>query len=94
MLMHNPAHPGRLFANYVVCRSITEAAHHLGVTRPTLSRIHNGKAAISADMALRISEELNTEADFWLGLQAQRDVWVASQKPRPRLKPLPALKAA
>jgi addiction module HigA family antidote len=35
---------------------VTEVARHLGVTRPALSRVLNGKAGISADMALRISE--------------------------------------
>ena len=35
---------------------MTDVARHLGVTRPALSRVLNGKAGISADMALRISE--------------------------------------
>jgi antitoxin HigA-1 len=48
----------------------------------------NGKAGISADMALRIAEALNSDAEFWLRLQAQRDLWVASRKKRARIKPL------
>jgi addiction module HigA family antidote len=48
----------------------------------------NGKAAVSADMALRISEAFNTDPDFCLRLQAQRDLWVASQKKRKRVRPL------
>jgi addiction module HigA family antidote len=73
---------------------VTEVARHLGVTRPALSRILNGKAGISADMALRISEAFNTDPDFWLRLQAQRDLWVASRKKRVKVKPLPENKAA
>lgn len=88
MRMHNPSHPGKLLAYYLEGRSVTEVARHLGVTRPALSRVLNGKAGISADMALRISEAFNTEPDFWLRLQAQRDLWLASKKKRSRVKPL------
>lgn len=94
MRMHNPAHPGKILANYLTGRSVTDVARHLGVTRPALSRVLNGKAGISADMALRISEAFNTDADFWLRLQAQRDLWEAAKKKRPKVKPLPALEAA
>ena len=92
--MHNPSHPGRILANYLAGRSVTEVAAHLAVTRPSLSRVLNGKAAISADMALRISEAFGTDPDFWLRLQAQRDLWAASQKKRVKVKPLPARIAA
>lgn len=94
MRMYNPAHPGRLLAYYIEGRSVTEVAQHLGITRPALSRILNGKAGISADMALRISEAFNTDPELWLRLQAQRDLWVASKKKRAKVKPLPARRAA
>jgi len=68
--------------------SVAEVARHLGVTRPALSRILNGKARISADMALRISEAFNTDPDFWLRLQAQHDLWIASRRRRTKIKPL------
>ena len=90
MRMFNPAHPGRILANYVQGRTVTEVARHLGVTRPALSRVLNGKAGISADMALRISEAFNTEAEFWLRLQAQRDLWEASKKRRTKVMRLRA----
>jgi addiction module HigA family antidote len=88
MRMHNPAHPGRILSYYLQDRSVTEVARHLGVTRPALSRVLNGKAGVSADMALRLSEAFHTDPEFWLRLQAQRDLWVASQKRRAKVKPL------
>ena len=88
MQMYNPSHPGKILAYYLEGRTVTEVARHMGVTRPALSRLLNGKAGVSADMALRISEAFNTEPDFWLRLQAQRDLWVASQKKRKKVKPL------
>ena len=94
MQMHNPAHPGRILVHYLDGRSVTEVARHLGVTRHALSRVLNGKAGISADMALRISEAFNTKPDFWLRLQAQRDLWLASQKKRANVKPLAVSVAA
>ena len=88
MQMYNPSHPGKILAYYLQGRSVTEVARHMGVTRPALSRVLNGKAGVSADMALRISEAFNTDAEMWLRLQAQRDLWVASRKRRAKVKPL------
>ena len=93
MQMFNPSHPGRILAYYLEGRSVTEVARHMGVTRPALSRVLNGKAAVSAEMALRIAEAFNTDPELWLRLQAQRDLWVASQKKRKKVKPL-AVRAA
>jgi addiction module HigA family antidote len=94
MQMHNPSHPGRILAYYLQDRSVTDVARHLGVTRPALSRVLNGKAGISADMALRLAEAFNTDPELWLRLQAQRDLWVASQKKRAKVKPLGETAAA
>ncbi|MGA2752588.1 MAG: HigA family addiction module antitoxin [Terracidiphilus sp.] len=88
--MYNPAHPGKILAYYMQGRSVTEVARHLRVTRPALSRVLNGKAGISADMALRLSEAFQTDPDLWLRLQAQRDLWVASKKRRPKVRRLDA----
>jgi addiction module HigA family antidote len=94
MRMHDPAHPGRILANYLQGRPVTEVAKHLGVTRPALSRVLNGKAGVSAEMALRLSEAFNTDAEFWLRLQAQRDLWMASRKRRAKIRPLTESAAA
>jgi addiction module HigA family antidote len=88
MRMHSPAHPGKILAYYLQDRSVTEVAKHIGVTRPALSRVLNGKAGVSADMALRLSEAFNTDPDLWLRLQAQCDLWIASRRRRAKIKPL------
>ncbi|KAA5927678.1 HigA family addiction module antidote protein [Pantoea sp. VH_4] len=86
--MHNPAHPGLVLREYLDGISVTEAAKSLGVTRATLSRILNGNAGISADMALRLESALGTSAEMWTGMQAQHDLWAASQIQRPVIRPI------
>ena len=74
--------------------SVTEAAKQLGVSRVTLSRVLNGKAAISADMALRLHlwmGENSPSAESWLHQQADYDLWQAAQKGLPQVQPLPML---
>jgi addiction module HigA family antidote len=83
--MFNPPHPGEVLREYLGYMSVTETAKHLGVTRAALSRILNGKAGISADMSLRLSEALGTSADFWAKMQVQYDLWHASKKRRKKV---------
>jgi len=83
--MYNPPHPGSVLRDYLQGVSVTNAAKHLGVTRVALSRILNGSAGISADMALRLSDALGTSPDLWSGMQAQYDLWQASRKKRKKV---------
>lgn len=88
--MHNPPHPGELLKEDVLPAlgvTISEAARLLDVSRVSLSRIVNGHAAISADMALRLGDWLGNGAEVWLRMQAAYDLWQAAQKPRPRIRP-------
>lgn len=87
MHMHNPAHPGLVLREYLDDISVTEAASRLGITRTALSRILNGSAGISADMALRLRDALGTSAEMWLKMQSQYELWQAEQKTRPTIKP-------
>ena len=50
--------------------SVTKAARVLGVSRHTLSRLLNGHAAISPEMAIRLENAGWSNADFWLRLQS------------------------
>ncbi len=90
MRMYNPPHPGKVLREYLGGVSVTDAARHLRITRAALSRILNGSAGISADMALRLSDALGTSPELWIGMQAQFDLWQASKKRRKKIAPLKA----
>jgi antitoxin HigA-1 len=90
MRMHNPAHPGEVLREYMGDRSVTSLAAHLGVTRVTLSRLLNGSAGVSAEMALKLSEAFATSPDLWLNMQIHFDLWQASRTKRKPVAPLVA----
>ncbi len=87
--MYDPPHPGEILRDTVLGESgisVSEFARKLGVSRVALSRVVNGRAAISADMALRLSASLGGSAESWLRMQSAYDLWQASRKPRPKVK--------
>jgi addiction module HigA family antidote len=87
--MFNPPHPGELLREYLPDgMTIEEVARRLGVSRVQLSRVLNGRSAVSADMAIRISLLTRTSAESWLSGQVKYDLWQASQKPAPVVEPL------
>jgi antitoxin HigA-1 len=80
MLQFNPSHPGEILkADYLepLELSITEAADGLGIARKNLSAIINGKAGVSPEMAIRLSEAFDTTPDLWMNLQTNFDLWKA-----------------
>ena len=76
MAMRKPPHPGRQIKSALNAweLKITEGAGHLGVTRNTLSRIINGLAGISPDMALRQNKTFGGGAEIWVRMQASYDL--------------------
>ena len=77
MTMKNPPHPGRSVRENCLeplGLSVTEAAKVLGVARHTLSRVLNGHAAISPDMAIRLEKAGWSSAEFWLRRQTSYDL--------------------
>ena len=76
MRMASPSHPGRFIRAEIVephKLSVTDAAKVLGVTRPALSALFNGRAALSAEMALRIEKAFGVSMDTLLRMQAWYD---------------------
>lgn len=77
-MIKNPAHPGTILAEDVLAPldlGVTEAADRLGVSRVALSRVINGHAGISAQLALRLEKAGAGSAKAWLQLQADYDLW-------------------
>lgn len=90
--MHNPPHPGLILRDDVLPElnlSVTQAAGQLGVSRVTLSRVINGRAAISAEMAIRLGQWIGNGPDIWLRMQLAHDLWHA-KKDLKKLKVKPA----
>jgi addiction module HigA family antidote len=82
--MFNPPHPGLTLRDDILPAldlQVGEAAAQLGVDRTTLSKVLNGRAAISPSMALRIERWLGRDyggaAEVWLAQQAAYDLWQA-----------------
>lgn len=95
MTIHNPLHPGEIVNDLLIegaGLSVTEAAEKLLVNRTTLSRLLNGHAGISAEMAFRLSQFLpNTDMKLWMNLQRDYDIWhVKKHLSKIRIKPLKA----
>ena len=92
--MHNPPHPGEILQDTVLRSDggMTETAFskRLGVSRVALSRVVNGRAAVSAELAIRLAAALGGSAESWLAMQAAFDLWHAAKKKRPKIKPLTA----
>lgn len=81
--MHHPPHPGEVLRDGVFTDTgitVTAFAKRLGVTRVALSNVLNGKAGISAGMALRLAAALGGSAESWLHMQANYDLWQAEKQ--------------
>ncbi len=59
-----------------------EFANALGVDRPAVNAILNGRRAITPEMALRLARVLRTSPELWLNLQMQADLYAAQRSPR------------
>ena len=69
-------HPGEVLKEeFLIPMEISQyrLAKEIGVSESRISAICNGKRAIVADTALRLSRFFGTSASFWLGLQADYD---------------------
>lgn len=70
-------HPGRWLLEEIVKpynMNVSSAAHHLKVTRPALSRLLNGRAALTPEMAIRFEQAFNISAATMLRMQSAYDL--------------------
>ncbi|GGN32393.1 MULTISPECIES: HigA family addiction module antitoxin [Marinomonas] len=90
-MMINPPHPGELLREDVINElglSVTETAHRLGMSRVALSRVLNGRASISPDLAIRLEIAGVSTAKAWLAMQINYDLAQARQHTQPHIQPL------
>lgn len=83
MAMKNPVHPGAIVREDCLKPlglTVTEGARRLGVGRQTLSNLVNEKAAVSIEMAYRLSKAFGSTPETWLGMQTALDRWRARDR--------------
>jgi len=83
MRMLNPVHPGQFLRTEIIeghGLSVTDAAKALGVSRPTLSSLLNGKADLSGDMAVRFEKAFGVDMDTLMRMQSSYDIAQARER--------------
>jgi addiction module HigA family antidote len=83
MPLKNPPHPGDFIRTEIVQPtglSVTAAAMALGVSRPALSSLLNGKAGLSGDMALRIEKAFGVRMDTLMRMQSAYEIVQARKR--------------
>ena len=76
-MMFDPAHPGEVLKEDVLAETgltIAAAAQILGVGRPALSSVLNGRASLSPEMALRFEKAFGVSMELLLKMQLQYDI--------------------
>lgn len=89
----SPPHPGAVLRNRVLPElrlTVTQAAQELAIARQTLHRLLAGTAAVTPEMAARLSRLCGLPARFWLDLQLAHDLWHAQRALGDTLERIPA----
>ena len=65
-------HPGEIIKDEIIARGLTqkELAEQMGVSYTVFNEILNGKRPVTTEYALLLEAALGTDANIWLGLQA------------------------
>jgi antitoxin HigA-1 len=92
MRMFNPPHPGRIIKDALpeIPMTVSQFAAHIGVSRVTLSRVINGRAGITPEMSIKLSQAFGQgePGDIWFKMQNTHDFWRASHAKRKKIRPL------
>lgn len=91
-----PRTPGDFVRDYLEDEDLrlnqTDLAKRLGISRPNLNAIVNGKRSLTPEMAMRLERVLGVSMQTWLNLQAAVDIYDALHSPKAKqiakLKPL------
>ena len=80
MARYAPIHPGEILkTEFLDALGVTPyaLAKNAGIDKGNLSRMINGKSAITADTALRLARFFGTSAESWMNLQSRYDLEMA-----------------
>jgi antitoxin HigA-1 len=74
-------HPGEHIAEELDERnmSVADLARAMGVDRGRVSRLVNGRTAVTGETAILLSRVLETSPEFWMRLQADYDLELCCQ---------------
>ena len=69
-------HPGEMIKDEIVARGLTQKdlAQQMGVSYTVFNEILNGKRPVTTEYALLLEAAVGTDANIWLGLQAEYNV--------------------
>jgi addiction module HigA family antidote len=91
-----PTHPGAMLRQEILEPlgvSQIEFAERIGVSYVRLNAVVNGRRGVTPNTALRLEQATGMDADFWLGLQMDWDLWQERHSPQAdeiqRIEPLP-----
>ena len=82
-LDRSPTHPGEmLFEEFLKPMGMSQKkfSDHLGWTYAKLNELIHAKRGITPETALALADAFNMEAEFWLNLQRDWDLWRAKAK--------------
>lgn len=77
MAMKDPPHPGEIVRHEILEPlniTVTDAAKNLGVTRPALSNVLNGRSSLTSEMALRIEKAYGPKMDHLMKMQLAYEI--------------------
>lgn len=86
MQKNNPAHSGEVLKEYMGGAEVNAFSGRIDVDSTTLCRLLNGRAGISAPMALKLEAALGTSAEMWMYMQTVCDLWAARRERRRQKK--------
>ena len=97
MQMFNPPHPGEVLKDALegLPMTITAFAAHIGISRVQLSRVLSGRAAITPELSIKLSQAFGQPTlNIWFKMQNKYDFWHASQGKRKKIHSLKWSEAA
>lgn len=78
-----PTHPGEiLLEEFLNPRDMTQSALSAALRIPIqrVNELIKGKRGMTPETAILLGKFFETTAEFWMNLQAKRDLWLAERK--------------